>query len=261
MADEPIRFNDGAGYEQMMGVWSRLAGEVFLDWISPPRRRDWVDVGCGNGAFTELVAARCAPTSIEGIDPSPEQIDYARKRHTAGIARFQQGDAMALPYAGASFDVGAMALVIFFVPEPAVGLAEMVRVVRPGGIIAAYAWDILGGGFPLEPAYAALREMQLPANLAPRADIARLERLQALWEAGGLSDVHTREIVVQRPFADFEAFWSTVLVGPGRGAIAAMTDTQRSEFKARTLQNVVTDAVGRQVYTGRAVAVKGIRPH
>jgi hypothetical protein len=57
MADEPIRFDDGAAYEQMMGVWSRLAGEIFLDWVHPPRGLVWADVGCGNGAFTELVAS------------------------------------------------------------------------------------------------------------------------------------------------------------------------------------------------------------
>ena len=127
MTENQIRFDDGAGYERMMGVWSRLAGDVFLDWVAPPPGLRWVDVGCGNGAFTELLVERCAPAEVQGIDPSEGQLSFARTRHKAGVARFQQGDAMALPFADDSFDAAAMALVIFFVPDPTKGVAEMKR--------------------------------------------------------------------------------------------------------------------------------------
>eukprot|EP01035_Chromulina_nebulosa_P015259 gene15259-20218_t len=59
-----IRFNNGASYERMMGVWSRSAGEIFLDWVAPPPGLSWVDVGCGNGAFTQLIAERHSPSAI-----------------------------------------------------------------------------------------------------------------------------------------------------------------------------------------------------
>ena len=131
MPDQKIRFDDGAAYERMMGVWSRRVGEDFLEWLKLPAGLKCVDVGCGNGAFTELLAERCQPEEVQGIDPSPEQIAYARARHTAKIAEFRQGDAMALPFPDDGFDAAIMALVIFFVPEPAKGVAEMARVVRP----------------------------------------------------------------------------------------------------------------------------------
>ena len=76
MAEPQIRFDDGAGYERMMGKWSRLAGEVFLDWLKPPSGLRWIDVGCGNGAFTELLAERCAPAEIQGVDPSEAQLAF-----------------------------------------------------------------------------------------------------------------------------------------------------------------------------------------
>ena len=133
MAEHQIRVTDGAGYERMMGLWSRPVGEVFLDWLKPESGLAWADIGCGNGAFTELLVDRVAPRSIVGVDPSPEQLSYARQRHGARVATFQQGDAMALPIPDASVDAAAMALVIFFVPEPAKGVAEMQRIVRPGG--------------------------------------------------------------------------------------------------------------------------------
>lgn len=70
-------------------------------------------VGSGNGAFTELIVARCAPAEVHGIDPSEEQLAFARTRLAAGVARFHQGDAMALPFPDDSFDAAVMALVIF----------------------------------------------------------------------------------------------------------------------------------------------------
>ena len=148
MAEPQIRFDDGLSYERYMGDWSRRVGSVFLDWLAAPPGLKWIDVGCGNGAFTELLVERCAPTSVNGIDPSEAQLDFARKRPAARLAKFDCGEAMALPFPGDVFDAAIMALVIFFVPDPAKSVAEMVRVVRPGGIAAAYAWDMLGGGFP-----------------------------------------------------------------------------------------------------------------
>src|SRR5713101_1284646 len=98
MAEPQIRFDDGAAYERMMGVWSRLAGEIFLDWLAPRSGLRWIDVGCGNGAFTELIVERHAPAEVQGIDPSDGQLAYARTRPTTRIAQFQQGDATALPF-------------------------------------------------------------------------------------------------------------------------------------------------------------------
>ena len=80
MTQGEIVFQDGAGYEQMMGKWSRLAGDVFLDWLTPADRLRWVDVGCGNGAFTELIVDRCDPARVQGIDASEAQLAFARTR-------------------------------------------------------------------------------------------------------------------------------------------------------------------------------------
>jgi ubiquinone/menaquinone biosynthesis C-methylase UbiE len=143
-----IRFDDGAAYEDFMGRWSRSAGETFLDWLAPLPQLQWVDVGCGNGAFTELLVTNYSASRVQGIDPSSGQIEFARKRLPTTSATFQVGDAMSLPFADASFDAAVMALVIFFVPEPYRGVAEMARVVKPGGSVSAYAWDFLAGGFP-----------------------------------------------------------------------------------------------------------------
>jgi ubiquinone/menaquinone biosynthesis C-methylase UbiE len=75
-----LKIYDGASYEQSMGIWSRLAGEIFLDWLAPPMGWRWIDIGCGNGAFTQLLVERCAPVEVQGIDPSEGQLAFARTR-------------------------------------------------------------------------------------------------------------------------------------------------------------------------------------
>ncbi len=129
-----------------MGAWSQLVGQVFLDWLSPAAGQRWIDVGCGNGAFTEQLMRRCAPIEVQGIDPSEGQLAFARTRAGAAGAVFSQGDAMALPFDAGRFDAAVMALVIHFVPDPAKAIEEMARVVRPGGLVATYVWDALGDG-------------------------------------------------------------------------------------------------------------------
>src|SRR5579862_9069567 len=114
MHTNQIRFNDGAAYEQYMGKWSQLAGKTFLDWLAPKTGWRWLDVGCGNGAFTEMLVERCAPASVHGIDPSEGQLAYARSRPASRVAQYHLGDAMALPFPDAAFDAAVMPLVIFF---------------------------------------------------------------------------------------------------------------------------------------------------
>jgi SAM-dependent methyltransferase len=261
MAEHQIRFEDGAAYERMMGIWSRLTGEIFLDWLAPRSALRWIDVGCGNGAFTELLAERCTPAQIQGIDPSDGQLAFARGRPSAGVANFQKGDAMALPFAENSFDDAVMALVIFFVPEPAKGVAEMVRVVSPGGIVSAYAWDVLGGGLPAAPIQAEMRAMGMTPPLPPSFEASRLESLRDLWTGAGLDAVETREITVQRTFANFEDFWAINQLGASIAAVVAtMSPTDAELLKSRVSKRLPTDAAGRITYSARANAVKGRAP-
>src|SRR5262249_48675022 len=170
----------------VMGTWRRAAGEIFLDWLAPSRGLRWIDVGCGSGAFTELLVERCAPMEIEGIDPSEAQLSFARARPVGQIAKFHRGDALALPFSDARFDAAVMALVIFFVLEPAAGVAEMARVVCPGGTVAAYVWDITTGGHPLDPMHNEMIAMGFTPPLPPRCDVTDLEALQRLWRGAAL---------------------------------------------------------------------------
>jgi SAM-dependent methyltransferase len=258
---EQIRFEDGAGYERYMGRWSQLAGERFLEWLAPPWGWRWLDIGCGNGAFTDMLAHRCAPASLDGIDPSEAQLAFARTRSALRAAQFRLGDAMAIPFPDDAFDAAVMPLVIFFVPEPSRGIAEMARVVRPGGIVAAYAWDMLDGGFPYEPLHAEMREMGIIVPVPPSRDASRIDNMQALWAGAGLDSVETREIALERTFADFDDYWTTVHLAPSVGPkLAAMTHGEHALLESRMRERLQADSTGRITCRARANAAKGRVP-
>jgi SAM-dependent methyltransferase len=257
MTDQ-IKFDDGAAYERYMGKWSQLAGETFLAWLAPKSGLRWLDVGCGNGAFTELLAERCAPADLHGIDPSEAQLAFARSRPALRAASFRQGDAMALPFPNDTFDAAVMPLVIFFVPEPAKGVAEMARVVSPGGIVTAYGWDMVGGGFPYEALHAEMRAMGISVPVTPSRDASRIDVMRDLWTGAGLEAIETREITVQRTFADFDDYWTTIHGGPSvsRG-LKAMSPEDLARLNARLRELLPADSAGRITYSARANAVKG----
>lgn len=261
MSKQPeTRFNDGAAYERMMGKWSQIAGNDFLDWLAPPARLRWIDIGCGNGAFTEMLIERCAPTAVNGIDPSEAQLAFARTRPASQLATFDRGDAMALPFPDKSFDAATMALVIFFVPDPPKGVAEMIRVVRPGGIIAAYAWDVTRGGFPLAAMHDEMEALGVKPLPPPSPSASRMEVMRDLWSSAGLTAVEAKEITVQRTFADFDDFWK-ISVGSTVGPqIAKMSSNDVETLKSRLKARLPSDLVGRVSYSARANAVKGRVP-
>ena len=261
MAQQPIRFADGTAYQRAMGVWSEIAGHVFLDWLAPDPGQRWIDVGCGNGAFTSLLIQRHAPAEVQGIDPSEGQLTYARTRGDVDGAMFQLGDAMALPFDAGRFDAAVMALVIFFVPDPARGVAEMVRVVRPGGLVSAYAWDVFGGGFPFEPIQAELRAMGLSPLQPPTAEASRVDVMRGLWDGAGLDAIETRDISVERTFVDFDDFWSASTGMGLKQTLAQWVPADVETLKERVRVRIGAAATGPVVWRAWANAIKGRVPN
>ena len=157
--------------------------------------------------------------------------------------------------------MAVMALVIFFVPDPAQGAREMARAVAPGGWVAAYAWDILGGGFPLHDLQEEMRGAGVEPVYPPSVQASRTQALQPLWCGAGLEAVHTREICVQRTFDDFDDLWDTSLLGTSTGPrIAALPAAQRAQLRARLRERLPAHANGQITCSARANAVRGRRP-
>ena len=255
-------FNDGAAYERLMGRWSRRVGELFLEWVDAPKNLRWIDIGCGTGAFTEELIKRRAPAAVTAIDPSDDQLAYARKRSGAELAEFQVGNAQALAFPDGGFDIAVMALVVHFVSDPAKAVAEMARVVRPGGWVTTYVWDYSIGGSPTAPLGAALKSLAIASTPPPSAKATSMQALEALWRAAGLTAIETRVIRIPVVFADFEDYWGSMSgpVGPIGKTIAELSPQAREQLRERLKETASVTADGRIVYEACANAIKGRKP-
>jgi ubiquinone/menaquinone biosynthesis C-methylase UbiE len=255
-------FTDGEAYERMMGRWSRPVGKMFLDWLDAPRGLRWLDVGCGNGAFTEEIVARCAPATVKAIDPSDEQLAFARTRPGTKTAKFELGDAQNLSFGDGTFDVAIMALVLAFLPDPAKAVAEMARVVCPGGWVASYMWDLQNDGAPISPVYTAIESLGSTVPARPNQEASRLEAMQSFWEMAGLEAIETRVIRIPVRFANFDDFWdsNTVPVGPQGKMIAGMSPEAREQLRTRLREQLPVASDGHILYESFANAVRGRVP-
>ncbi len=255
-------FTDGGAYERLMGRWSRLLAEPFLDWLEAPSNLAWLDVGCGNGAFTEELIARCTPAAVTAIDPSDDQLAYARMRPGTRMADFRAGNAGKLPCDDDTFDVAAMALVIAFLPDPGAAVAEMARVVRPGGLVTAYMWDVPGGGVPVHPIYLALESMGLTSGRPPNSAASERDAMQRFWKEAGLETIETRVIRSPIAYSDFEDFWASnvVPIGPQGKLIASMSASAREELRARLRDRLPVSSNGGIVLQSFANSIKGRVP-
>ena len=255
-------FTDGAAYEQFMGRWSRAVGAVFLEWLAPPAGARWLEVGCGTGAFTELVLGRCSPASVIAVDPAGAQIDAARGKSIARNVDFRVADAQSLPFEEDAFDVVASALVIHFIPDRPRALAEMRRVARSGGVVAGYVWDLAAELSPTSLLRSALSHVGAHFPRVPGTDDTPLEALSALFAGCGLSDIATRTIEVTMTFADFEEFWRTQTPAytPAGQAIAALSETDRETLMQWLRAKLPAGPDGSISYAARANSIKARVP-
>jgi SAM-dependent methyltransferase len=212
---------------------------------------------CGQRRVHRALLAKSAPSSVCAIDPSDAQIATARQKISAKQVELSIGDAMALPYDANRFDAAVMALVLFFVPDPRKGASEMVRVTKPGGMVASYTWDILRGGTPTQPLWEELDALGIPAARPPSADISRFEALKTLWAELGLRNIETRELVVERAFADFDDYWLSMVVSSPSGVLGKLSDTESAELKRRLQARLPASATGEITVHSSATAIKG----
>lgn len=262
MAEVRISFDASDDYERFMGRWSRAIGEKFLAWLAPPADCRWLDVGCGTGAFSELILHCCAPRSVTGIDPSPAQIEYARKLLPG--AAFEVADAMELPFGENQFDIAASALVIHFIPDRARAFSEMRRVLRPGGLVAGYTWKRTATtDFA---AYAPmLRGVESVGGEALRSPIVpegSAEGMHATLAATGYEAIAVTEIEVSQSFRDFDEYWDvqTLPFSPSGKSVARLDDAQRARLRDLMRETLPVASDGSITYSATALACKALRP-
>jgi SAM-dependent methyltransferase len=252
----------GDSYEAYVGRWSRPVARDFLGSLAVPEAREWLDVGCGTGALAQAILQEAAPAAVVGIDRSEAFVAGARRRLGDPRARFEIGDAQALPVAGESFDAVVSGLVLNFVPDPRKMVAEMVRATRAGGTVALYVWDYAGvmdvmrrfwdAAKALDPAAAALDE-------GARFPLCAPAPLATLFRDTGLAEVSTFAIEVPTVFRDFDDYWAPFLggQGPAPGYAVSLPEERRRALRDRIRAGMPIEPDGSLQLRARAWAARG----
>jgi SAM-dependent methyltransferase len=252
-------------YEPYVGRWSRRVAREFLSWLAVPERKEWLDVGCGAGALLQTIIENKKPNSVIGLDASPGYIGYAKARTASPRARFEAGDAQSLPLDTASLDVAVSGLVLNFVPQPPRAVAEMARVVRPGGSVAVYVWDYAGKMELMRcfwDAAASLDPGAKELDEGRRFPICQPEPLADLFGQAGLSEVEVRPIDVATDFGDFDDYWSPFLggQGPAPGYVMSLSEERRAALRETIRAKLPISQDGSIHLIARAWAARGRKP-
>ena len=264
-ARRPDVWAAGEAYEPYIGRWSRLVARDFIGWLALPSDARWLDIGCGTGVLTQTILAHAAPASVTGIDPSDQFIDYARRHTPESRATLRTGNAEALPFSDGLFDAVVAGLVLNFIPSPERALAEMKRVLRPGGTGAVYVWDHAGemqlirhfwdAAIVLDPGARDLDEGR-------RFPICHPDRLLALFRDAGFERMECRVIDVPTVFENFDDYWSPFLGGQGPAPTycGALDDDRRERLREQLRATMPIRRDGTIRLIARAFAVRGVYP-
>jgi len=257
-------WQSGDAYEAYIGRWSRRIAETFVRQLGIPASRRWLDVGCGTGALTSAVLTAGDPAEVVGVDPSEGFLKTARANVTDPRASFEVADARALPFPDDRFDVAVSGLVLNFVPDPAEAAAEIVRVTVPGGLAAAYLWDLAEGMEVIRHFWDAAAELD-PAKVAEldegrRFTLCRPEPLGRLWTEAGFTGVSVGQIKIPAVFTGFDDYWKPFLgaQGPAPAYLATLPEARRDQIRELLRSRLPTNPDGSIPLTARAWVVSGI---
>lgn len=259
-------WSGGAAYEQYMGRWSRRIAPQFLDWFNAPPGSDWIDIGCGTGVLSNVILAAYAPEQVAGVDPSEAFIKIAESETDDRRFTCQQGDGAALPHDDNSFSTAVSGLVLNFIGDKDKAVAEMVRVVRPGGAVGLYVWDYAGHMQIMRYFFDAAIELDAAAQKfddGTNAPICRPAPLKALFENAGLRDIAVQGIDIPTPFVNFDDYWTPFLGGRGSAPkyCASLSPEAQKQLRETLRNRLPTGPDGEILMASRAWAIKGlVRP-
>ena len=228
-----------------MGRYAEPLAEVFTTFAGVDAGDKVLDVGCGPGALTALLLSVGA--QVSAIDPSPPFIDAMSARFPDVDVR--RGTAEELPYDSAAFDAALAQLVVHFMTDPVVGVRQMARVTRRGGVVAACVWD--GPTGALAPFWDAVHVIDPDAEDEALLSGAHEGHLTELFKTAGLHDVEEDSIAVDVVHPTFAEWWEpyTYGVGPAGDYVQRLDD----DGLAR-LESVARERLGSGPFTVTATA-------
>jgi SAM-dependent methyltransferase len=248
-----------------MGRWSRQLAPELVTFADIGDGQTVLDIGSGTGELAFAVARAVPSSRITGVDPAAAYVKFAQSQAPSDRVRFVVGDAQRLEFADRSFDRAVSLLVMNFIPDRSKAMRELVRVTKPGGVIAAAVWDYGDGmqmlrvfwdeAVALDPSVAARDERNMP--LCKRGELGEF------WRAHALTAVEERPLTVQTPFKSFDDYWAPFLggQGPAGAYVRQLGETDRAALRDRLRRRLLGDGPdGPITLQARAWAVKGVVP-
>jgi len=220
-------------YDRFMGLYSTQLAPGLADLSGVRAGQTALDVGCGPGALTAELVRRLGPDAVSAVDPSEPFVAAARTRHPGVDVRLSPAES--LPYPDDTFDATFAQLVVHFMADPVAGLAEMARVTRADGVVAACVWDLAGGRAPISLFWQAARELDSGAKDESGRAGARAGHLSELLEVAGLRSVEEAELSASVEYASFDDWWMpfTLGVGPAGAYARALDEAALSALRER----------------------------
>ena len=229
----------GDAYDAFMGRYSRLLAVPFVEWTGVTTGHSVLDVGCGPGALTDALVQRLGASAVSAFDPSPPFVAECTRRYPGVDVR--NGRAEAIPFDDDQFDAAIAQLVLHFVTAPNDAAAEMRRVVRPGGLVAACVWDFDEGMQMLRHFWDAAMEVDSGApDEAKAMRFGRAGEVADLFQAAELVEIEETTITVNATYANFDELWSGFLagIGPAGAYCNSLTDAQRVGLRTELFTRV-----------------------
>jgi ubiquinone/menaquinone biosynthesis C-methylase UbiE len=254
-------------YERLMGRWSRVLARPFLEFAGLRAGERILDAGCGTGSLMFTIPQVADVASIEGIDFSEVYVEAARHRNTDPRITISQGDICALPFRDGTFDRSLALLVLHFVPESQQAVAEMRRVVKPGGVVAATVWDSYGG-MPWMRMFWDTAVALFPSATPARTEnlfkpMSRPGEMQAVFTQAGLAEVTDTALMIRMQYEKFEDLWAPHAAGEGQQGKYLMTlDSREREVFERAMRDAYEAGQpdGPRSFAAVAWACRGVVP-
>ena len=214
-------------YDRFMGRYSAPLAPKLVDLAAIAPGQRVLDVGCGPGALTAVLAERLGAEAVTAVDPSASFVTTARERHPG--ATVECAAAEQLPFDDREFDAALAELVVHFMADPAAGLREMARVTRARGVVAACVWDHGDGGHgPLSVFWDAARKLDPDVRDESQLIGARQGHLAELFKESGLDEVEEASLWIEVGHPTFDDWWEPFLLGVGpAGSFATGLDPER----------------------------------
>jgi SAM-dependent methyltransferase len=247
----------GEAYDRFMGRYSRLLSPQLADLAGVVPGQRALDVGCGPGALTAELVVRLGTDAVAAVDPSAPFVEAARARQPGVDVRLAPAEAM--PFADGTFDVAMAQLVVHFMTDPVAGLAEMGRVTRLGGVVAACVWDHAGGKGPLGLFWEVARSLDPDVTDESRLAGTRQGHLTELFEAAHLRDITETSLIADLEHPSFEDWWAPFTdggVGPAGAYATGLEPARQTELRERCRARLPSS--GPFVIPARAWAARGV---